>query len=170
MSYEGGLLKYDGRIYIPRKASLRGEIIAQCHDHILAGHPGIEKMKELVLREYWWPKMKKTVDAYVKGCEVCQRTKSSTQPKAAPLNPNTVPEGPWTHISVDMVTGLPTSNGCDALLVIIDRFLKAIIPVACNIELSAEGWAKSYGTTYMRSMECLELLSQTEARSLSRNS
>ncbi len=86
--------------------------------------------------------MKKTVEAYVKGCEVCQRTKSSMQPKAAPLNPNAVPEGPWTHISVDMVTGLPTSNGCDALLMIVDRFSKAIIPVACNVELSAEGWAR----------------------------
>ncbi len=86
--------------------------------------------------------MKKTVDAYVKGCEVCQRTKLSTQPKAAPLNPNAVPDGPWTHISVDMVTGLLTSNGCDALLMIVDRFSKAIIPVACNIELSAKGWAR----------------------------
>ncbi len=43
VSREGGLLHYDGRIYVPRKASLRGEIIAQCHDHTLAGHPGIEK-------------------------------------------------------------------------------------------------------------------------------
>ncbi len=86
--------------------------------------------------------MKKTVEAYIKGCEVCQCTKSSTQPKAAPLNPNAVPEGPWTHISVDMVTGLPTSNGCNALLMIVDRFSKAIIPVACNIKLSAEGWAR----------------------------
>ncbi len=142
VSREGGLLKYDGRIYVPCHHALRGEIMAQFHDHVSAGHPGIEKTKELVLREYWWPKMKKTVEAYVKGCEVCQRTKSSTQPKAAPLNPNAVPEGPWTHISVDMVTGLPSSNGCDALLVVVDRFSKAIIPVACNVELSAEGWAR----------------------------
>ncbi len=142
VSRQGGLLYYDRRIYVPHKASLRGEIIAQVHDHILAGHPGIKKMKELVLREYWWPKMKKMVDAYIKGCEVCQCTKSSMQAKAVPLNPNTIPEGPWTHISVDMITGLPDSNGHDALLVIIDRFLKAIIPITCNIELSAEGWAQ----------------------------
>ncbi len=97
---------------------------------------------ELVLREYWWPKMKKTVDTYIKGCEACQCTKSSMQAKAAPLNPNTIPEGPWTHISVDMVTRLPNSNGHDALLMIVNRFSKAIIPVACNVELSAEGWAR----------------------------
>ncbi len=38
--------------------------------------------------------------------------------------------------------GLPSSNGHDTLLMIIDRFLKAIIPVTCNIKLSAEGWAQ----------------------------
>ncbi len=67
-----GLLHYDGRIYIPRKASLRGEIISRSHDHITAGHPGIEKTKESILREFWWPKIKKDVKAYVKGCETCQ--------------------------------------------------------------------------------------------------
>ncbi len=64
--------------------------------------------------------MKKTVNAYVKGCEVCQRTKSSTQAKAAPLNLNAVPKGPWTHISVDMVTGLPELNRHNALLMIVN--------------------------------------------------
>ncbi len=68
--------------------------------------------------------------------------KSSTQAKAAPLNPNIIPEGPWTHISVDMVMGLPNSNRHNTLLMIVDRFSKAIIPVTCNVELSAEGWAR----------------------------
>ncbi len=136
------MLHYNGRVYVPRKTSLRGEIISRSHDHITAGHPGIEKTKELILREFWWPKMKKDMEAYVKGCETCQRTKSSTQAKAAPLHPNAIPEGPWTHISIDMVTGLPDSHGHDAILMIVDRFSKAIIPVACNIKLSAEGWAR----------------------------
>ncbi len=41
-----------------------------------------------------------------------------------------------------MVTGLPKSNSHDAILVIVDRFSKEIIPVACSTELSSEGWAK----------------------------
>ncbi len=41
-----------------------------------------------------------------------------------------------------MVTGLPKSNGYDAILMIIDRFSKEIIPVACSTELTSEGWAK----------------------------
>ncbi|SJL15225.1 uncharacterized protein ARMOST_18711 [Armillaria ostoyae] len=136
-----GILYYNNRVYVPRHSSLRGEIIAQSHDHITAGHPGIAKTRELVQREYWWPKIQKDVKVYVKGCETCQRTKSNTQAKSAPLHPNAIPTEPWTHISVDMVTGLPNSNGHDALLAIVDRFSKAIILVPCNVELSAAGWA-----------------------------
>ncbi|SJL16407.1 uncharacterized protein ARMOST_19931 [Armillaria ostoyae] len=86
--------------------------------------------------------MKKDVETYIAGCETCQRTKTSNQAKAAPLHPNAIPTEPWTHISVNMITGLPDSNGHDALLVVVDRFSKAIILVPCNVELSAEGWAR----------------------------
>ncbi len=41
-----------------------------------------------------------------------------------------------------MVTGLPVLNGCNTLLVVVNQFLKAIIPIACSTELSAEGWAR----------------------------
>ncbi len=41
-----------------------------------------------------------------------------------------------------MVTGLPKCNGQDAILMIVDRFSKEIIPIACTTELSSEGWAK----------------------------
>ncbi|SJL03604.1 uncharacterized protein ARMOST_06961 [Armillaria ostoyae] len=137
-----GILYYDNHIYVPRHANLWGEIIAQNHDHITAGHPGVAKTHKLVLHKYWWPKVKKDIKTYIIGCETCQRTKTSTQAKAAPLHPNAILTEPWTHISVDMITGLPESNGHDALLVVVDRFSKAIILVPCNIELSAEGWAR----------------------------
>ncbi|SJK99917.1 uncharacterized protein ARMOST_03228 [Armillaria ostoyae] len=133
------ILYYDNHVYVPHHTALRGEIIAQSHDHITAGHPGVAKTRELVLHEYWWPKMKKDIETYVAGCKICQRTKSSNQAKAAPLYLNTIPMEPWTHISVDMITRLPDLNGHNALLVIVNRFLKAIILIPCNIELSAEG-------------------------------
>ncbi len=78
MKIENGLIYYDGWIYVPQDHALRGAIIAQSHDHITAGHPGVEKTKELILQEYWWPKMKKDIEAYIHACEMCQRTKSST--------------------------------------------------------------------------------------------
>ncbi len=86
--------------------------------------------------------MKKDIEVYVQACKTYQRAKSSNQAKAAPLHPNEIPSRPWTHISVDMVMGLPKSNGHDAILIIVDRFSKEIIPVACSTELSSEGWVK----------------------------
>ncbi|SJL13523.1 uncharacterized protein ARMOST_16967 [Armillaria ostoyae] len=137
-----GILYYDNCVYVPRHLALHGDIITQSHNHITAGHPRVSKTRELILREYWWPKMKKDIEAYITGCETCQRTKTSNQAKSALLHPNAIPTEPWTHISVDMITRLPDSNGHDALLVVVDRFSKAIILIPCNIELSAEGWAR----------------------------
>ncbi len=137
-----GLIWYNNRIYVPRDHALQGEIIARSHDHITAGHPGIEKTKELILWEYWWPKLKKDMEAYVHACEMCQWMKSSTQGKAVPLHPNTIPSWPWTHILVDMITSLPESNSYDAIIIIIDWFSKEIIPVIFSKELSSEGWVK----------------------------
>ncbi|SJL01309.1 uncharacterized protein ARMOST_04629 [Armillaria ostoyae] len=136
------LLYYDKRIYIPQDSAVRGKVISHCHDHITAGHPGIKKTKELILRDYWWPKLKKDVETYVQGCKTCVRTKASTQARRAPLHPNEIPSEPWTHISVDMITGLILCKGFDAILVIVDCFSKAIIPIACKTTLSSEGWAK----------------------------
>jgi transposase InsO family protein len=42
-----------------------------------------------------------------------------------------------------LITGLPESKGYDALLIVVDQFSKAIIPIACNVELSAKGWTKA---------------------------
>ncbi len=64
--------------------------------------------------------MKKDIESYICACEMCQQTKSSTQAKGAPLHPNAIPSQPWTHISIDMVTGLPMCKGYDAIFMIID--------------------------------------------------
>ncbi len=86
--------------------------------------------------------MKRDIENYICACETCQRTKSNTQAKVAPLHPNAIPSRPWTHISVNMVTGLPMCKGYDTIIIIVDQFSKEIIPIACSTELSSEGWAK----------------------------
>ncbi len=49
MKIDDGIIYYDNCIYIPQDHVLRGQIIVRSHNHIMAGHPGIEKTKELVL-------------------------------------------------------------------------------------------------------------------------
>lgn len=42
------------------------------------------------------------------------------------LQPLDVPERPWTHLSIDFVTGLPTSRGNTTILAVVDNFFKMI--------------------------------------------
>jgi len=56
-----GLLRFRGKIYMPRSLDLRRQIVALCHDTQIAGHPGCWKTLELVSRNYWWPQMSRYI-------------------------------------------------------------------------------------------------------------
>ena len=140
-STEDGLVYRRGRIVVPNDCALRGRLIRAHHDSVVAGHPGRAKTQELIYRSYWWPSLKRDVQAYVKSCPTCQRTKIDHQPCAAPLHPNPVPEYNWQFMSVDMITHLPNAQGHNAILMMVDMKSKDFIPVAITDELSSEGWA-----------------------------
>jgi Integrase zinc binding domain len=53
-------------------------ILCLYHNHEVAGHLGIANTFKAVAKEYWWPDMKHFVVQYIKGCVVCQSTKSNT--------------------------------------------------------------------------------------------
>ena len=54
---EDGIITWEGRIYVPKDKDLRDEVIHLHHDTYAAGHPGRFKTAELVLRNYWWPRI-----------------------------------------------------------------------------------------------------------------
>jgi hypothetical protein len=80
-----GLLLYNGMMYVPK--SERTTILIVKHDSPIAGHYGIRKTKELVSRDYWWPKMTHDIESYVKSCDVCQRAKHSHRKQSGLLQP-----------------------------------------------------------------------------------
>lgn len=59
------------------------------------------------------------------ACTVCAQTKSSNNPPAGLLRPLPIPSRPWSHITLDFVTGLPSSSGNTVILTVVDRFSKA---------------------------------------------
>ena len=50
----------------------------------------------------------------------------------------------WQEISINMIGPLPSSNGIDAILVIVDQFMKIIRLKATMTNISSEGIAKIY--------------------------
>ncbi|TPX38538.1 hypothetical protein SeLEV6574_g07748 [Synchytrium endobioticum] len=51
------------------------EVVKLCHDTGLAGHRGVKKTLELILRSYWWAGIRRDVKQHVAECDVCQHNK-----------------------------------------------------------------------------------------------
>ncbi len=110
-----------------------GEIFAKFHDHKLAGHGGFEKTLELVTRNgYNWHGLRIDLRRYLKNCSECARNKTKRHLKYGLLHPLPVPIKPWDEISMDFITELPISNGCDQIWVIKDRLTKRGHFISCK--------------------------------------
>lgn len=116
----------DYRICVPHVASIKEKILYLCHDLPTGGHFGKEKTYLAVAKSFYWKNMKKFIENYVRTCDTCQRVKSSTISPHGFFSPLPIPLGRWTHITMDFVTGIPSTRGYryDAILVVVDRFSK----------------------------------------------
>ena len=85
------------------------------------------------------------VKNYVEACDTCLRTKTFPAKPAGPLQPNKVPEGPWQVITTDLITGLPESEGYDAIAVVVDRFTKQVHISPTHGTITAEGMHQEIG-------------------------
>ncbi len=68
------VLHYQGLPYVPKV--IHSELISRHHDDPRASYFGIEKIRELIARKYYWPILRQDVKAYVKGCNVCLASKA----------------------------------------------------------------------------------------------
>ena len=66
-------------IYMLRVTKLLQAILLVAHDAPISGHRSAESMLEKVRRDYFWPKMSRSVKRYVKTCDLCQRNKAINQ-------------------------------------------------------------------------------------------
>ena len=62
------ILHHHDRFYVPE--IIRTELISKHHDDLLANHFGIEKMRELVAKKYYWETLCHDVKVYVRDCDV----------------------------------------------------------------------------------------------------
>ncbi|CAI5473134.1 unnamed protein product [Closterium sp. Yama58-4] len=137
--------KGSGKIWVPNYAPLRQILLEEFHDVPYAGHFGSNKTLAGIAKYYYWPRMAADVQQFVTSCDTCQRMKSSKQKKAGLLQPLPVPEQLWRVVSLDIVTGLPsTSRGHDSILVVIDKFSKMGHFIPTNATATAEATARLF--------------------------
>ena len=106
------------QIVVPSK--LRDGILKTAHD-MGAGHVGVRKTYDKVLRYFYWPRLKKDISAYIRTCHTCQVTGKPNQCiKPAPLRPISVENQPFEHLLIDCVGPLPKSkSGCVYLFTVL---------------------------------------------------
>ncbi len=117
------------RLFVPE--NLRSDVIRWGHCSKVACHPGVSRTIFLVKQRFWWQSMARDIQLFALACSVCAISKTSNRPPAGLLQPLSVPSRPWSHISLDFVTGLPPSQGNTVVLTVVDRFSKAtnLIPL-----------------------------------------
>ena len=104
-------------------------------------------MMKKVLKHLWWPMIHCDIRQYVRGCQTCQATKVNTHPTAPPITPHDVASNPFPfkQVSVDLVTDLPPTRGCDSILMIVDQGLtKAAFFLPTNKTASSAEIASLY--------------------------
>jgi len=124
-SLSNSFLLFNSKIYVPTNCRLF--ILKLCHDFPTAGHFGFKKTYNLVVRDFWWPSLFKDIKNYIRSCEVCCRSKSVRHKPCGLLNPLEIADRPWSSISMDFITDLPSAEGFTCILVMKQRGLSMLI-------------------------------------------
>ncbi|XP_031099869.1 uncharacterized protein LOC116004076 [Ipomoea triloba] len=119
-----GILFFKQRYYISSSSHLKQVLLHEYHSTLMAGHCGVKRTLVLLCAVFYWEKMRGDVEEFIVACLVCQTTKYSTQPPAGPLQPLPIPSQVWEHVTMDFITGLPLSQGCTVIMVVVDRLTK----------------------------------------------
>jgi len=94
------------KIVVP--PSLRKKLIEDAHEQF--GHPGQNKMLELISPYYYWKEIITDISNYVKHCEICQINKKSRLKKFGYLDSLPPSEHPFDLVSIDTIGGLSGYN------------------------------------------------------------
>lgn len=100
--------------------SRQKKIIQQFHDSSMGGHQGIDKTVERIQRYYNWTNLKRSVEDYIKSCEICQKCKPSRKTNMQ-MQLVDVAKYPFFRIFLDVVGPLDvTLTGYKYILTIMD--------------------------------------------------
>jgi Reverse transcriptase (RNA-dependent DNA polymerase)/RNase H-like domain found in reverse transcriptase/Integrase zinc binding domain/Integrase core domain len=116
-----------------------------------AAHPGRRATKRLISSRFVWPKLAQQVTQWARECLYCQRAKTHrhAQPPPAAIP---VPAQRFTHVNIDIVGPLPSSNGYSHLLTVVDRCSRwpEALPLAATTAAACaaaffHGWVSRFG-------------------------
>ena len=139
------MLQYQRLPYVPE--IICSEVISRYYNDPLARHFGIDKTRELVDQKYYWPSLRKDVENYVRGCDICLTSKSVRHKLYGDLQSLPLPTHRWKDLLMDFMTGLPLSanwkgDSYNSILVIVDRLTKRVHYELVKVTINTPGLAE----------------------------
>ncbi|KAK3570012.1 hypothetical protein QTP86_009168 [Hemibagrus guttatus] len=117
-----------GKGLITRQTSLvtlQSQVLQWVHETPSSGHPGILHTTAFFQNWFWWPTLPRDMENYVKSCAICTQAWTTRQHPTGLLESLPISHYSWSHIAMDLITNLPSSDGYNTILVAIDHFSKA---------------------------------------------
>ena len=129
------------QLVVPR--DLRRRLYDHVHGGPLAAHLGIQRTIEQLRQSYYWPGMKKDVEAWYRGCDICAQSKTPPSRPKGQLH-KIFAAAPIDLVSVDILSGLPEAkDGSKYILVAVDSFSR---------------WAEAYALPDAEAATCMTAL------------
>ncbi len=88
---------------------LRREFVKRIHEAPMHGHTGVSKTTERVARDYYFPGMRKVVEAVLRDCHICRTSKSERHKPYGFLQPNDALITSWQIVIMDFIIKLLSS-------------------------------------------------------------
>ena len=83
---------------------------------------------------------------------------SNNRAKAKLLQPLEISSRKWAHLTTDLVTDLPESNGFTAIIVFVDKLTKMVHLAGCKKEVTAKEYAQIFIDNVFRLHGFLEVI------------
>ena len=122
----------------------RQRILKIGHDIPLAGHLGVNKTRDRILKNFYWPGIFADISRFCRSCDICQKTSKKTFKRdRAKLVKVPIVDVPFSKIAIDLIGPLiRTSKGNKYCLVIVDyatRWPEAIPIPSMDADIVADG-------------------------------
>ena len=89
------------QIMVPK--SLRICVMEVAHDSIFGGHLGVQKTKDRIQTNFYWPRMHNDISGFCRFCNVCQKTVDKGTAARAPRGEMPLINTPFKRVAVDFV-------------------------------------------------------------------
>jgi len=129
------------RLCIPRECVR--PLLEYAHDR--QAHAGRHRTIARLRANLFIPNLRRIVMDYVAGCPTCQVSKSKRHKPYGKMQAINSPAEPFAVQCLDFIVELPTSRtGCNALLVVTDKFTKFVRLIPGKTTFDARDWAVRY--------------------------